>query len=431
MTVDPDYFANDGGTLTPRTWNQLRQVATGYADSVTKKYPPTTSGSGYNDSLHDVTVAWTNDSPIDQKVYGMVTRGGCQVTLQARSRGYLLSQHGYTLTPGGVPTLTDVSKVGTGADLGGAGIFNVAYAQAEYRQNSVTMPFLPDRAEWITVEPGETITARVAVRFTSDQWETTATDGGAAFTQSLIVSGDTQIDLFALPARAVPAQGRVVPTVVGESHASGIGSILDASVTVEAVPGVQPGDDLIALVVNQFDYGSKITAPPGWTLSCSNGLGDWFANDVHLAIFTKRVTANEPGSYTFGNGFAAEQYVSLIAVRDASPLLAEWNFASQMTRPQIWESSSTAQKVPQIDGDGQLLIALAYVAHVTWQTITETPPAALTPLSAFSGQASSFAAGYLKNPSRPTPELVFTASQTPQFGGHSLTAALLIPGRWA
>lgn len=429
MTVDTDYFSDAGGVLAPRTWNQLRQVATGYADSITKQYPATNTGLNYDDPLHDVTVQWTNDSPIDQKVYGLVTRGGCQILLQARSRGYLLSQHGYTLTDGAVPSLTAVSKVGTGVDLALGGILgsNPAYAQAEYRQNSVTMPFLPGVPEWITVEPGQTITARVAVRFQSAYWESVAIDGGVAFTKSLIVTGDTRLDLFALPATAVVDAARVVPTVVGESHAHDITN----PVTVNAVAGAAPGDMLIALVVNQFDAGSKITAPAGWTLSGSNGLGDWFFGDVHLAIFTKQVSDHEPGSYTFGNGFLAEQYVSLIAVRDASPLRTEWQFASQMTRPNFWETADTDQTVPAIDADGQLLIALAYVAHATNQTITETSPAPLTELSNFSGTASSFAAGYLTDPSRPTPELVFTASDTPQWSGHSITAALLIPGRWA
>jgi len=428
MTVDPDYFSDTAGALAPRTWNQLRQVATGYANSVTRQYPPTNTGLNYDDPIHDVTVKWTNDTPIDQKVYGLVTRGGCQVTLQARSRGYLLSQHGYTLTDDAVPALTAVSKVGTGVDLALGGILgsNPAYAQAEYRQHSVTMPFLPDIPEWITVAPGQTITARVAVRFQSAYWESVAIDGGVAFTRSVVVSGDTRLDLFALPARSVVEAARVTPTVVGESHAHDITN----PVTVTAVTGTQPGDMLIALVVNQFDSGRRITAPAGWTLSGSNGLGDWFFGDVHLAIFTKMAGDNEPGSYTFGNGFLAEQYVSLIAVRDASPLRTEWTFASQMTRPQFWETADTNQTVPAIDADGQLLIALAYVAHATSQTITETTPAPLTELSAFSGQASSFAAGYLSEPSRPTPELVFTASDTPQYGGHSITAALLIPGRW-
>lgn len=429
MSVDPDYFDNAGGVITPHTWNQLRQVATGYANSVTRNYPPTNAGSNYDEGLHDVTVQWTNDSPIDQKVYGLVTRGGCQITLQARARGYLLSQHGYTLTPGTVPTLSTVSKVGTGVDLALSGILasNPAFAQAEYRQNSVTMPFLPAQAEWITVEPGQTITARVALRFRSELWETVAIDGGAAFTKSLVITGDTRMDLFALPASAVYPQGRVIPTVVGEST----GNQVTDPVTVNAVSGAQPGDHLIAMVVNQYGAGSRITAPAGWTMVGSNGLGLWFANDVHLAVFTKRVTEAEPGTYTFGNDLFAEEYVSLIAVRDASPLLAEWRFASQLTRPQIWEIASNEQRVPAIDADGQLLVGLAYVAHGTWQDITVSPPAALTPLSAFSGEASSFAAGHLADPSRPTPELVFTASARPDFGGHSLTAGLLIPGRWA
>lgn len=430
MSVDANYFSNEGGVLAPRPWNQLRQVATGYADSVTKNYPPTNSGFNYDDGLHDVTVKWTNDSPIDQKVYGLVTRGGCQITLQARARGWLLSQHGYTLTAGAVPTLTNVSKVGTGADLAMGGLLAAgpAFAQAEYRQPSVTMPFLPAVAEWVTVAPGQTITARVAVRFQSAQWETNNISGGTAFTKSQIVTGDTRLDLFALPARSVIPPGRLTPTVVSASTNSGKGS----TVTVTAVAGVQPGDKLIALVVNQFDWGSKITAPPGWALTAGAGLGEWFANDVHLAVFTKTAGSNEPGTYTFGNGFAAEMFVTIMAVRDASLLMSEWQFASQMVRPQAWHVAGTRQTVPAIDADGQLLIGLAYLNHGSWQEdVYQSTPASLTPLSIFVGEASSFAAGYLRNPPRPTPELVFTASEAPDFGGHSLTAALLIPGRWA
>ena len=428
MTVDRDYFDDTVGIITPQPWNQLRMVATGSADGITMGFPATNAGVNYDSPLHDVTVQWTNDTPVNQAVYGMATRGGAVVSLQARSRGYLLSQHGYSLD-GSVPTLVDVSRVGCGVDRGLGGIFagGVNYGISEYHQNSVTMPFMPNVPQLITVAPGQTITARVAVRFRSEYWESVNISGGTAFTQSYIVSGDTRLDLYALPARAVTPQQRVTPTIVGETHASAI----NAPVTVNAVPNVQPGDILMAIVVNQFDLGSKILPPPGWVLSVSAGLSDWFWNDVHLAVFTKTVSENEPGTYTFGNGIFAEEYVNLIAIRDASPLRSEWEFTAQMTRPAFWEQAGSSQTVAPINADGQLLIGLAYVGHPTNQTITETPPASLTTISTFSGVGSSFAAGYMRNPTNPTPELVFTSSQAPSWGGHSITAGLVIPGRWA
>ena len=86
---DPTHFAELDGALSPQPWMQWRNVATAVAASKSGSYP-VAGGGNRNDLLQTVQARWKNNTPIDQYAYGIVSRGGCRVALQARSRGGLV-----------------------------------------------------------------------------------------------------------------------------------------------------------------------------------------------------------------------------------------------------------------------------------------------------------------------------------------------------
>lgn len=212
--VDPLHFqVNDAGAIAPQPWMQYRQVA---GDSVAAKsgsYAPTVSGdiiaefqtNTKNDLLQDLTVAWTNDTPIDQWVYGIITVAGSRVSLQARSRGGLSMVSGYqegTPLPGTtVLPMTSCSVLGCGCDMGAGGILaaGTAFCIMEVRQQSTSYPLAPERAGWHQLAPGVTFTGQVQCYFTSDYWETSSIEGGNLDTESDYLAGAIRLDLFALP----------------------------------------------------------------------------------------------------------------------------------------------------------------------------------------------------------------------------------------
>lgn len=248
---NPDHFAQteDGG-LTPQPWMQWRHVRSVSAASKSGDYgvtlsaglgggslgggvdvfgtlgslfgglfsfipgifgqtsqlaqlPATASAEGNkNDLLHSLQTSWTNDSPVDQWVYGLITRGGCRVSLQARSRGGLTLLSGYKLnTPGDPGPLAVASVVGVGADMGRAGTLALggSFGVIEERMNSVTIPLAPERTGWSKLAPGASVTARAELRFMSEFWENTSIDGGTSGAESSYETGDTRLDLFAVP----------------------------------------------------------------------------------------------------------------------------------------------------------------------------------------------------------------------------------------
>lgn len=154
-----------------------------------------------NDLLQTLTVRWTNITPIDQWVYGLITRGGCRVTLQARSRGYIVVSSGYNegLTPG---NLEIASVMGCGMDIGLGGVLAIgtSFGIIEERMNAVTIPLAPERCGWYRLAPGKTFTGSVQVRFVTEFWEDGQIDGGSGETESSFDTGDLRLDLFACPA---------------------------------------------------------------------------------------------------------------------------------------------------------------------------------------------------------------------------------------
>jgi hypothetical protein len=196
---DPDHFEVIDGKLTPAPWMQLRNVGSISAPTKAASYA-VSRGGNKTVLLHSLDLKWRNDSPIDQWVYGMVTRGGSRVTLQARSRAYLRTDTGYALglAPG---PMTPVSYHGTGADTGVGGVLAVGtqFTVIENRANTVTFPLAAEKTGWLLVPAGDTVSARTQVWFISEFWEFGSVNGGTAGCESSFESGGTRMDLFALP----------------------------------------------------------------------------------------------------------------------------------------------------------------------------------------------------------------------------------------
>lgn len=351
---DPTHFIEVNGELRPAPWMQWRQVAGVMAKGKTGSYN-VTGGGNKDELLHNLALRWRNDSPVPQNCYGLITRGGARVTLQARSRGGLLVRSGYrrehvlidddfetldprwtlrtnhtlidaavaysgkkmfqvgpfasagsstfdkvvpvspgdkvrvsfqarkdaafngvagnskvrvaqagtgvhfgsvtfaaadmaaastwyprtalftvpadgsvtalvfsvssdntagnawldklniTVSPEADPAtpiaLADSSIFGVGGDLGRGGLLAVGttFAMPEVRMNAVTFPVAPERVGWARLDPGEDFVASVELRFITQLWEYTAIDGGDSESESGFETGDTRLDLFALP----------------------------------------------------------------------------------------------------------------------------------------------------------------------------------------------------------------------------------------
>lgn len=241
---DPDHFRVVDDKLTPQPWMQWRHVASVGAPSRVGAYGVTLSSGSVdlfgtlealfgsllgsllsvfgpvgtlfaqlfpvaavasaagnkNDLLHDLQTSYTNDTPIDQWVYGKITRGGCRVSLQARSRGGLFLASGYA-EGDDAGELLESSMFGCGADIGRGGTlaFGTSFCVIEERMQSTTIPVAPERAGWYQLAPGATLTARLQLRFISEFWENTTIDGGNSGAESTYESGATRLDLFAVP----------------------------------------------------------------------------------------------------------------------------------------------------------------------------------------------------------------------------------------
>lgn len=199
--VDPNHFQVDPetGAISPQPWMQKRHVATDYAASKSASYAVSGGGNKF-DLIHSLHTRWTNDTPLPQWCYGLVTRGGSKVTLQARSRGYLITYHGAAVNnPAGTPQPTDA--FGIGADIGKSGLLatGTGFCVAETRQHAATFPLIPFFTGWSRVAPGEYYDARLELRFVSEFWENTTIDGGDQSTESSYTSGDSRLDLYAVP----------------------------------------------------------------------------------------------------------------------------------------------------------------------------------------------------------------------------------------
>lgn len=200
---DPTHFRlTDEGGIEPQPWMQWRHLRRIEAATKTASYSVVgLPFVGKDVLLHSLQLGWLNDTPVPQLVYGKVTRGGARVTLQARSRAYLQLASGYKLAAGDPGPLVVCDRFGVGADMARSGTLGTAttFCVIEERQPSRTINLAPERTGWQRVNPGQSITARVELRFVSEFWETSAIDGGDSGAESGFETGGTRLDLFAVP----------------------------------------------------------------------------------------------------------------------------------------------------------------------------------------------------------------------------------------
>lgn len=203
------HFSNIGGVIAPQPWMQWRRVGHDLAASKSGSYA-VAGGGNKNDLLQTLTVSWKNNSPLPQLVYGLVTRGGAKMALQARSRAYLQQLDGLVsgvIAPPAialpVPTnaLVEASRFGVGLDVGMGGVLTTqtGFGIIEQRQNSRTRPLMPHLPGWAEIAPGMTITARVDVRFVSEYWENWLAPDGVDGSEATYITGDTLLELYAVP----------------------------------------------------------------------------------------------------------------------------------------------------------------------------------------------------------------------------------------
>ncbi len=200
--VEPLHFDDFEGVVAPVPWMQQARVKTLAVPSKSGSYAPA-GGGNKNDLLQTITLSYENDTPVDQLVWGVVRRGGSRVSLQARSRGWLSARHGVQL---GVtaPTLTaahEVSRFGTGMDVGQGGVLgtDTGLAVSDVRASSHRLPLVPEFTDRWLVVVGQSLTARVEIRFVSEVWQSSLISGGSEGSNSNYVTGDLALDLYAAP----------------------------------------------------------------------------------------------------------------------------------------------------------------------------------------------------------------------------------------
>lgn len=199
--VDPNHFYILDGAIVPQPWMQMRQVDSKTVVAKSGTYGHS-GGATKNDLLQTVTAKYENDTPVPQWVYGLVTRGGSKVTLQARSRAGISLLTGQLLGEGAIP-MVEASLLGCGLDVGRGGFLTAGteYAITEVRQNTCTIPLCPEQTGWKRVDPNITLYARADTRFVSSYWEGTDPNNGngSADSETTYVAGDLRIDLYAIP----------------------------------------------------------------------------------------------------------------------------------------------------------------------------------------------------------------------------------------
>ncbi len=439
MTSPSAHFDITDGTVAPQPWMQLRHVAGDSTPSVFRTYA-STGGVNKNEVYQTLTVSWTNNSPIAQYVYGLVTVGGSSVALQARSRGYIQISHSldvWMAPRAQAPSpLVVVSKMGGGADLGVGGQtgLGVDFGMHEIRSHSTTAYLMPHLTGWTQVDPGYTFTAHVEVRFISERWEATSITNGPTDTEAIVIAGDLLLDVFAVPMIGAPLR-RTTPTVV--SHNAAMETSKDVRVGTPA--GTMSGDVLLAIVGNNFNSASSITAPAGWALIHAVNIGDFDWFDSHVKVFAKVAGDSEPSSYVFGNGFGAEQIVELITLRGATaPSTGAdadgWSIGS--TRA-AYSATGNQHVAPSMVANGQLLICASFfglaanilAGQFGVVQVRQTVPPGFTELLNLDGANSSMCVGVSDTPTNPTGEQSFSVTPRPFYAGSAVTLAILVAGQ--
>lgn len=193
--IDTDYFYTADG-LAPFLDLQERHVATTSAVSWEQTLAP--KGAAKNILYQTLDVKFENASPLSQQAFCMITRGGSQVVLTARSRATLSLSANLSMAPfpgtAPPPGGSVVSRSGVGADTGLQGI-QTDFAVVEDRQGQHTFQI----GEVFVVPPMNVFWIAMELRFVSDNWENGTINGGDAETEAKVLTGATRMDIFATP----------------------------------------------------------------------------------------------------------------------------------------------------------------------------------------------------------------------------------------
>ncbi|MGI5216249.1 DUF7172 family protein [Nocardia sp. CA-290969] len=190
--IDPDSFDTTDGVIGPHPWLQWRHVETGIVAG--NLIDPLTDTAEI--LVHDLTLAWTNTTPIPQHAYGMCTRDASQVITTANKRFVVEQRRGWAsgVAPADPATNMATSRHGGGMDRGldPAVVFGIW----EHRQGRTTTPIGPD----VTLAAGETLKVRVALYIVRLAWSADPLPEYVPEIENLIDTGDTELDIFAYPA---------------------------------------------------------------------------------------------------------------------------------------------------------------------------------------------------------------------------------------
>lgn len=198
--VNDEHFETDeDGGLRPVGYLQWRHVATNSMGGFTESY--TVDGGSQAEDLGELQVAWTNADPIDMLVYGVLTRAGTTVTTTARTRLYLETYVGAASgsAPADPTANTLIGRIGNGIDLQLAAvpinnsIANFGLIQTRQAERSSLI------GSTVTLTTGQEYKLRVRLRVDAGFWETLPPDGSAAETQLSVLTGETRLDLYAIP----------------------------------------------------------------------------------------------------------------------------------------------------------------------------------------------------------------------------------------
>ena len=306
------------------------------------------------------------------------------------------------------------------------------YGIHSVRSHSTSIPLMPHLTGWAAVKPGETAQGYADCRFITPFWEDTTIDGGKTNTDATVVAGELGLDLFAVP-MIEPAKPRLIPSVIGTSSAVKISD----PVTVPVPAGALPGDMLVAICGNQFGNASDITKPDAlWAELLVVDQG-WEA--AHLKVFVKQVGVGDPTSYTFGNGFLAEEVVHLLVLRDAAPVGGDidttgWSVASTRTK---WAQTGQMHVCPSMSSNGQMLLCATFFGRTDNPldnllgpaNVVMTVPAGMVKTTDTSGISSTLSAAYLTRPPNPTAARTFTSTPRAFFSNQSINLSILVPGK--
>lgn len=199
--VDPDHFdVDEAGAMTPNPVLQWRHVATNELAGFTNTYD--VDGGNQAADLGQLQVDWTNSDPaVSATVYGILTRGGSTVVSTARTRLYIETYYGQAsgVAPADPTASTLIGRMGNGVDFQRARSpiddTNVNFGLMQTRQAERSSLI----GTTVVLAPGEQYKLRVRLRVDAGFWETLPPDGGDAETLLSILTGETRLDLFALP----------------------------------------------------------------------------------------------------------------------------------------------------------------------------------------------------------------------------------------